>query len=211
MVGRKSDGRSGEVLVATERGVVQAAPVDPQSLAPSGRSLTRRQFLTDAFRYRGQLYGWGGYREGRDCSRFLLDLFAGFGVDLPRHSSDQAIAGEVIEVGPGLSESERLKVLDMAHRRGLVLLHFPNHIMLYLGRDEGGVPMALHSFAEYLVPCEGRTSDMPAGERETLVHVDRIQVSNLELGRGSSRTAFIERITKVTVVGRKPVEVAPSG
>ncbi|HGG57342.1 MAG TPA: hypothetical protein ENK31_06055 [Nannocystis exedens] len=43
---------------------------------------------------------------------------------------------------------------------------------------------------------------MPAGERESLVHVDRIQISDLELGRGSSRTAFIERITKVTVVGR---------
>lgn len=211
LAGRGGKGRPGEILVATERGVVEASPVDALAWAPTGRPLTRRQFLTDAFRYRGQLYGWGGYHEGRDCSRFLMDLFAGFGVDLPRHSSDQAVAGEVIEVGPGLSEVERLKVIDRAHRRGLVLLHFPNHIMLYLGRDEGGVPMALHSFAEYLVPCVGRTADMPAGERETLVHVDRIQVSNLELGRGSSRTAFIERITKVTVVGRRPLELETSG
>jgi len=211
LAGRGGKGGLGALLVATERGVVQASPVDAQAWAPTGRSLTRRQFLTDAFRYRGQLYGWGGYHEGRDCSRFLMDLFAGFGVDLPRHSSDQAVAGEVIEVGAGLSEAERLKVIDRAHRRGLVLLHFPNHIMLYLGRDEGGVPMALHSFAEYLVPCEGRTAEMPAGERETLVHVDRIQVSNLELGRGSSRTSFIERITKITVVGRRPVELETSG
>ncbi|HGG58066.1 MAG TPA: hypothetical protein ENK31_09755 [Nannocystis exedens] len=192
----------GEVWAATERGVVKASPTASEALVPTGRPLTRRQFLTAAFAYRGRPYGWGGYHEGRDCSRFLMDLFAGFGVDLPRHSSDQAVAGQVIEIGPGLAEEERLRIIDRAHRRGLVLLHFPNHIMLYLGRDAGGVPMVLHSFAEYLVPCTGRTAEMPAGERESLVHVDRIQISDLELGRGSSRTAFIERITKVTVIGR---------
>ncbi|MCA9662639.1 MAG: C40 family peptidase, partial [Myxococcales bacterium] len=199
-------GGRGELLAATERGVVRVSPADPEALAPTNRPLTRRQFLTDAFRYLGRSYGWGGYQEGRDCSRFLLDLFAGFGVELPRHSSDQAIAGEVIEVPPNLPERERMEAIDQAHRRGLVLLHFPNHIMLYLGRDASGVPMALHSFAEYLVPCAGRKADMPAGERETLYTVDKIQVSDLELGRGSSRTSFIERITKITVVGRRPAE-----
>ncbi len=78
----------GEVWAATERGVVKASPTASEALAPTGRQLTRRQFLTDAFAYRGRPYGWGGYREGRDCSRFLMDLFAGFGLDLPRHSSD---------------------------------------------------------------------------------------------------------------------------
>ena len=72
--------------------------------------------------------------------------------------------------------------------------------MLYLGRDEAGVPMALHSFAEYLVPCAGRDDGAPAGERETLYKVDGVHVSDLELGRGSSRTAFIQRISRVTVI-----------
>ena len=83
----------------------------------------------------------------------------------------------------------------------MVLLHFPGHIMLYLGRDDGGAPMAIHSFAEFLVPCAGRAEGAPAGERETLLKVDGVHVSDLELGRGTSRTAFIQRITKITVLG----------
>ncbi|MEZ4453833.1 MAG: NlpC/P60 family protein [Nannocystaceae bacterium] len=191
----------GKVWVARDRGVTSAAADDGGVLVPSERPFTRRALLTDAFAYYGRAYGWGGYQGGRDCSRFLMDLFADLGVDIPRHSSDQAIAGEVIEVPAGLPEDERMRAIDAAHRRGVVFLHFPGHIMLYLGRDDRGVPMALHSFAEYLVPCAGRTPEMAAGDHETLFTVDRVQVSDLELGRGSSRTAFIERITKITVFG----------
>lgn len=196
-------GGRGALSIADERGIAGATASDPGALVPSDRPLTRRALLTDAFAYLGRAYGWGGYRGGRDCSRFLMDLLAGFGVDLPRHSSDQALAGAVIEVPQGLGEEERLRAIDGAHRRGIVLLHFPGHIMLYLGRDDRGRAMALHSFAEYLVPCPGRAPEMAAGERETLLTVDRVQVSDLELGRGSSRTAFIERITKITVIGRE--------
>lgn len=192
-------GGRGRVHAATGSRFVTAAPGDAAALASSERPLTRRSFLTDAFAYLGGAYGWGGYKGGRDCSRFLMDLFAGFGILLPRHSSDQAAAGEVIEVPAGLDDAARTRMIDDAHRRGIVLLHFPNHIMLYLGRDADGVPMALHSFAEYLVPCEGRKPEMAAGELETLYTVDRVLVSDLELGRGSSRGAFIERITKITV------------
>lgn len=193
--------RRGEVLLATAGGVVTARPRDPASLAAAGRPLTRRAALAEAFAYLHTPYGWGDYQGGRDCSRFLMDMFGGLGLLLPRHTSDQALAGaEVIELAPDLPEDERLLQLDAAHRRGLVLLHFPGHIMLYLGRDEADVPMAIHSFAEYLVPCPGRAAEAPAGERETLLKVDGVHVSDLELGRGTSRRAFIQRITKVTVL-----------
>ena len=79
---------------------------------------------------------------------------------------------------------------------GIVLLHFPGHIMLYLGRDEHGTPMVIHAFSEYLEACE------PEGE--TLRRVDRVAVSDLTLGAGTSRRSFLERITKVIVLGSGP-------
>jgi hypothetical protein len=191
----------GRVLVATAEGVRTGRAEGP-AFAEVPRPLTRRAVLTEAFAYLGQPYGWGDRAGGRDCSRYLMDLFAGLGVTLPRHTSDQAQAGAyVVEVAAGLSEPARLALLDEHHRRGIVLLHFPGHIMLYLGRDALGAPMAIHSFAEYLVPCAGRSPGAPVGERETLLKVASVHVSDLELGRGTSRTAFIERITKVTVLG----------
>lgn len=194
-------GKPGRVLVATPGGIRSARSDDPR-FADSPRPLTRRAVLEEAFAYLGERYGWGDRNGGRDCSRYLMDLFAGLGVALPRHTSDQAIAGSyTVEVPPALPEPDRLQLLDTHHRRGVLLLHFPGHIMLYLGRDQDGTPMAIHSFAEYLIPCEGRRDGAPAGERETLLKVDGVHVSDLELGRGTSRTAFIQRITKITAFG----------
>ena len=81
--------------------------------------------------------------------------------------------------------NEKRLLLEAAARRGIVLLHFPGHIMLYLGTTEEGVPMAIHAFSEFLTPCEGI-------ELETINRVDRIAVSDLSLGAGSSRTRLPE-------------------
>ena len=99
------------------------------------------------------------------------------------------------------NERERLLLMDAAARRGIVLLHFPGHIMLYLGRTEAGQPMALHAFAEYMQPCDAEVQKQ-TGRSETLMMVDRLTVSNLELGRGSSRRSFLERITHLTILGQ---------
>ena len=168
------------------------------------KPLTRRAFLTKAFELLDTPYGWGGQDEGRDCSRFLMDVLDQFGIGMPRHSGRQAMAGTFsIPVGEVENEREKLLLIDAAAKKGIVLLSFPGHIMLYLGRTEDGTPMALHSFAEYLEPCEGVT--LPEGQApETLRTVDRVTVSDLSLGRGTSRTAFIERIDRITVLGQAP-------
>ncbi len=182
---------------------LSAAQVDPPA-PPATKPLTRRALLEAAFSYLGKPYGWGGVDGGRDCSRFLMDLFDEFGLELPRHSVSQAAAGTfVLDVSKVTGEQEKLSLVDAAADRGIVLLHFPGHIMLYLGRDAAGVPMAIHAFAEYLKPCEKIDPAKPE-QKETLFEVDQVLVSDLELGRDTSRTAFVERITKVTVVGKAP-------
>lgn len=179
-------------------------PLSPEdearALAPRPtRDLTRHAFLAEAFRWLDTPYGWGGAGGGVDCSEFLQRVFEVFGLALPRNSAEQGRAGAyTVEVPATATEAERLALLDAAHARGVVLMHFPGHIMLYLGRDEAGVPMGLHAFAEYLEP----NATDPAGE--TLVQVPALTVSTLDLGRGTSRRAFLERTTHLAVFGPAP-------
>lgn len=189
-------GRGDTVLVATADGVRELA-VPAQALRSTPRPLTRRAFLEEAFRYLDTPYGYGGTGGGRDCSRLMLDVFESFGIALPRHSAWQARAGSYSIDVASASETERLFLIDAAAERGIVLLHLPGHIMLYLGRDQGERPMAMHALAEYKARC-------PADEGETLFYADRVLVSDLELGRDTEKTAFIERIDRITVFGEAP-------
>ena len=75
--------------------------------------------------------------------------------------------------------------------------------MLYLARSAEGTPMAMHAFAEYLEPCSA-ADIKKSGRKETLRRVDRIQISDLSLGAGSSRKSFLERITAVTLLATVP-------
>lgn len=187
----------GRALIASARGIERAPALGPELLRDTHRPLTRRAFLEQAFRYVGTPYGLGDERGGRDCSRLVLDVLRDFGLHLPRASVQQSQAGlYTIEVPAEASETERLGLLDEAAERGVVLMHFPGHIAFYLGRDRAGVPRLLHSFAEFMRSC-------PEGG-ETLVEVDRVAVSDLNLGKHTSRRAFLERMTRLTVFGKPP-------
>ena len=164
----------------------------------TAQAFTRGAVLREAFSMLGAPYGWGGKGGGYDCSRFLLELFGRFGIELPRHSARQALAGTFsVDVSTLEDRNEKRLLLEAAARRGVVLLQFPGHIMLYLGTTEDGTPMAIHAFSEFLTKCEGT-------ELETVNRVDRVAVSDLSLGEGSSRQDFLSRITRITVLGGSP-------
>src|SRR5690606_38975597 len=80
----------GAVLFADATGVPRARA---EGLAPALRPLTRRAVLEEAFARIGRPYGWGGHEGGLDCSRFVMDVLASFGLELPRHSGRQAASG----------------------------------------------------------------------------------------------------------------------
>jgi hypothetical protein len=169
-------------------------------------ALTRRELFVRAFAAMGDPYGWGGKDGARDCSQFLLDLFAGFGIPLGRHSSVQAMQGTHNVDVAGMAEADKLAAIDDAAARGVVLLYMPGHVMLDVGRA-GDRRFAISAIAEYVVPCaDGPVLPHGAGVvlGETLYRLDRVAVTDLELGRGSSRGAFIERITRLAIFGPLP-------
>jgi hypothetical protein len=111
-----ADERGRRAYVATRTGFEKTAPADRDHLRSTGRGLTRRELLREAFRHLGTDYGLGGSGGGLDCSRFLMSTFQSFGIGLPRHSSWQARAGSFSIDAEGLTEAERLLLIDAAAR-----------------------------------------------------------------------------------------------
>jgi cell wall-associated NlpC family hydrolase len=123
---REASGRA--VSLAAHLSLAEA---EPMPLAP-----TPRNFARLANQLMGQPYGWGGFLGNRDCSAFLLDLYAPFGVFLPRNSSVQSRQGEWISWA-GLTPEDKEASLRERGVPLLTLLHKPGHIMLYLGQKDG--------------------------------------------------------------------------
>ena len=85
-------------------------------------------------RMMGQPYGWGGLYGRRDCSATMQDLFAPFGLWLPRNSKDQGEEGRPQSL-EGLSASAKERALREKARPFRTLLWMPGHIGLYGRRD----------------------------------------------------------------------------
>lgn len=179
-------------------GVLRPLRTGPQRLSPElwevslgYPALTRSALFRRAFSLLNTPYGWGGVGDSRDCSRMMMDLFNAFGVLQPRNTWHQSLSGSRrVEVGE-LSEAAKRDAIEEAARGAIVLLYMKGHIMLYLGRD-GDHLFALHLFSGYLVPCEGGG--------ETMHRVNRTVVTALELGLGSSRRSFLQRINRLILL-----------
>ena len=160
------------------------------------RPLTQKTWIETLFLFLDDPYGWGGYGGWRDCSRLILDVARSFGIRLPRNSKEQAVKTTLYFQVEGMSPEDKLKKIDEASQLGIVLLHFPGHIMAYLGRAKNGSPMIFHALSEYIQACDEPSSQ----NSESLVHVDRVTISDLSLGENTSRTSFLERLTHISVL-----------
>jgi hypothetical protein len=187
--------RRGDALIvptATGEQSLTPGPEDPVATEPL--VFTRRAVFEQAFAQLGDPYGWGGRAGHRDCSSLLFDVFAQFDLLLGRNSAVQSQLGaHTVELAGQTDEAKRAAIRSAAGR-GVVLLYMPGHIMLYLGHHSiDGVEhdYGLSAINEYLVPCPGGP--------DTVHRLARVVVSTLELGRGSERKAYIERIERLAV------------
>lgn len=77
-------------------------------------------------------YGWGGMYEQRDCSSMLRDMFAPFGIWLPRNSYQQSKTGKVV-ILENLSDQEKIELIKKEAVPFQTFLHKKGHIVLYVG------------------------------------------------------------------------------
>ncbi len=149
--------------------------------------LTRRRLISQAFRFLGLPYRWGGL----DCSQFAQWVFRPFGLHLPRNSAQQARVGRRIAAPSRTTPAEERYATLRRARPGTTLLHLPGHIMLFLGQVAGRA-YAIHAIHRY--------HDIDEAGRERSVYLDRVVVTDLERGARHPDGSLLERITVITDV-----------
>ena len=120
-----------KVMISKKRASIMPLRFDRANILKIGNSLL------------GELYGWGGFLNSRDCSAMTKDYFAPFGVWIPRNSAGQKRSGEYIPLG-NLSDREKEKAII---KKGIAfesLIYLKGHIMLYIGVYNGRV-MVMHN------------------------------------------------------------------
>ncbi len=173
-------GASGE-LVWTEGYLRKGADVSVGFLP-----YTSKNVIKQAFKMLGEEYGWGGKDGRRDCSEFIKDLFSTMGIQLPRNSRYQGVSGDVLAYRDGSSPDEGIAGSLKDARPGITLLGLDRHIMLYLG-VRNGKPYAIHQIFGY--------RDGP-----TFKLLNRVAVTDLELGRRSKAGPLKKRIRSITEI-----------
>ncbi len=105
----------------------------------------------------GQLYGWGGHNEWRDCSSTLRDMFTPFGVYLPRNSRAQYNSAYTHPLTSATLEGKKDAVLRYG-KPFLTMVWMPGHIGLYVGA-ENGAPAMFHNVWGVRVDEQGMGDD----------------------------------------------------
>lgn len=105
--------------------------------------LSRANLLRQAFKLLGERYGWGHDYDGRDCSGFLSDVFATFGVRMPRNTGDQARSSVFAHQSfdDTASRPDRMRVVAALQVGDLV--YIPGHVLMVVG-FENGEPWVIH-------------------------------------------------------------------
>jgi hypothetical protein len=176
-------------LLSIRKGYLRANEDVHQGFLPYTQENVARQ----AFKMLHHPYGWGDRLGGRDCSRFIMDLFRTFGILMPRNSKEQAWVG--MDLGPVREKpvQEKRTILDQSIPLATTL-RLPGHIMLYLGRDQGK-HYVIHSL--WGIQKSGK-----AGPE--LQKIGRVVVSDLNLGEKGPNGSLLDRMTDIRIIGPSP-------
>ena len=154
---------------------------------------TPRNIIEQAFSLLNAPYGWGGMYGEQDCSRFIQEIFATVGINMPRNSTDQAKVGELIaRFDEKTKEEEKIKIILSRAIGGITTLRLKGHIMLYLG-SVNGRPYVIHETWGY---------KEKGFLRDRVRVINKVVISDLSLGKDSKNGSLLKRIDTVRLIKR---------
>jgi len=152
---------------------------------------TQRNILTLAFSHLNSPYGWGGSNGEQDCSGYLGQIFNCFGIFLPETSVQKIKCGKgtSLENIDELEQKEKCIIENAV--AGLSFLYFPGHIMLYIGQDNDKA---------YIIHAVWGISKFNRDNEMSTLYINKVIVSDLDLGGDVTSNSFLERMTKFNVI-----------
>lgn len=140
----------------------------------------------------GDKYGWGGYLASRDCSAFIRDIFANYGLYLPRNSLAQAQVKKSMQDLSQLSRKQKERyIIEHGIPFGSVL-YLKGHIMLYIGEYQGRAMVAHSAWSVKTSTLFRKYKNMLGG----------VVVTSLYAGKEHngifSKTLLIDRVVGIT-------------
>ena len=108
---------------------------------------TENNFIRQAFKFLGDVYGWGGLDNSVDCSAFVEDVYRSMGINLPRDADRQEAVMPIWAVFNNVTTDERFDIVRRAPIGSL--LFKPGHVMMKIGVDDNGNPLVIHAASSY--------------------------------------------------------------
>ncbi len=137
----------------------------------------------------GDFYGWGGALESRDCSAFIRDSFANFGIFLPRNSAAQAkYANNMIDLSRMKAEEKEAYIIKNATPFATILW-LKGHIMLYIGSMDGRAIVAHSAWSVTTRSLRYKTENLLGG-----AVITTLVPENQKNGRIKKAKTLLDRI-----------------
>lgn len=134
--------------------------------------MTKANIIRQAMKQLGNRYGWGGMLNAVDCSAYIQEVYACFGLNLPRNSSWQAaIPAQKITFTEEMTKKEREEVLDSIPTGAI--LQWSGHVMLNLGKVDGRY---------YVISAAGSMMN-PENANEEVSRVRSVLINDLSMKR----------------------------
>lgn len=120
---------------------------------------TSANILIQAFKCLGDRYGWGGSLYADDCSLFVRNVYACFGLRIPRNTTWQGnMPVQVVD----------LSQMDLQTKAGAILsltpgaiIEWGGHEVIYLGEDHGGI-YTINNVSSMADPATVGTAELKA-------------------------------------------------
>lgn len=123
--------------------ILQKINISKDKVSTFPIKLNSKNVTSIANEFIGELYGWGGLNNHRDCSSFTQDFFTPFGIYLKRNSKEQTKLHKYIDLSK-LKEQDKKEFIKQKAIPFLTLVYLKGHIMLYIG-IKNNEPMVMHN------------------------------------------------------------------